>query len=46
MTGKRRVPQWLPWTVALLVLTLLALLDRRDAQPQRSEASAAQLSHD
>lgn len=45
MTRKRRVPQWLPWTVALLLLTLLALLDRREAPPE-AKPSAEQLSHD
>jgi hypothetical protein len=37
------MPQWVPWTVALLILTLLALLDRRDdavdTPPPAAEAS-------
>jgi len=28
-TAKKRLPQWLPWTMVLLLLTLLALLDPR-----------------
>jgi len=45
MTAKRRVPQWVPWTIALLVLTALALLDPRE-EPKKSAAAAEQLSHD
>ena len=35
------MPQWLPWTVALLLLTLLALLDPREEPGQEpSEATS------
>jgi hypothetical protein len=37
------MPQWVPWTVVLLILTLLALLDhgadRSDRSPPAAEAS-------
>lgn len=50
MTARRRLPQWVPWTLALLALTVLALLDRRDetavAEPDSAEPDSAQLSHD
>lgn len=45
MSAKRRIPQWVPWTVVLLLLTLLALLDPRE-EPQDSAPTVEQLSHD
>ena len=34
MSQGRRMPQWLPWMIALFLLTLLAILDRRDEEPE------------
>jgi hypothetical protein len=37
-TAKKRLPQWLPWTMVLLLLTGLALLDPRQ-EPAAAKAA-------